>query len=91
VRTLAWTETALNELAALWMAANSADRSKITKACAKAEHRLLADPEHQGESRSDGLRIAFVSPLALTYHFDPTLDQVTVARIRSSKSRKSPE
>jgi hypothetical protein len=46
-------------------------------------------PATEGESRSDGLRIVFVSPLAITYHFDPTLDQVTVARVRSSKPRKA--
>jgi hypothetical protein len=72
------------------MSAKSAERSAITKACAEVEKRILAEPGSEGESRSHGLRIVFVSPLALTYHFDPTLDQVTVARIRSSKSRKAP-
>jgi len=90
VRTLVWTETAINELAVLWMSAKSADRSSITKACASAELRLVTDPANEGESRSDGLRIVFVTPLAITYHFDSTLDQITVVRVRSSKSRKAP-
>lgn len=54
-----WDQTAVDELTAVWMAADSASRQRIT-ACAHAiDQELRIDPHEKGESRPEGERIIF--------------------------------
>jgi hypothetical protein len=62
-----WLQTALNELAAAWMSADSALRKAITAATQTIDRALEADPHNQGESRSPGQRFLFQPPLGLTF------------------------
>jgi hypothetical protein len=81
-------KTAVDELTVYWTSATSEERLSITKACAAVDRRLADRPDLEGESRSHNLRIMFEAPLAVTFHFDPSLQQVTVARIRLCRRRK---
>ena len=90
MRSIVWTQPALDDLTLIWLSANSEERFAITQSAEIVDRRLFARAETEGESRSYGLRIMFVAPLAVTYHFDSLLDQVTVARIRLSRKRRKP-
>lgn len=73
-----WLQSALNELARLWLEVDSALRKEITRACHEIEGRLQTDPEHEGESRAKGRRIAFSPPLAVIYRVDLPASRVAV-------------
>ena len=62
-----WTEEALNELAAIWTAAESTDRAAITAAANAVDAQLQRDPLHAGESRVRDERILFEAPLGVTF------------------------
>jgi hypothetical protein len=78
-----WLEVALNELAALWLAASSAERQAITAATHALEARLAHDPEQEGESRSGTSRITFAPPLAVWFRIDAAEQAVTIFHVRS--------
>jgi hypothetical protein len=65
-----WAETALNELAALWLEADSGMREAITLAAAEIDLQLSHSPTDVGESRPSHRRIAFVTPLAVVFRVD---------------------
>jgi plasmid stabilization system protein ParE len=87
MRSIVWMQRALDDIMNAWLAATSTERARITKACNVVDRDLLKKPGTAGESRSHGLRIHFVPPLAVIYHFDPDLDQVTVVRVRTFRRR----
>jgi hypothetical protein len=60
-----WLPAAEQELAALWMATNR--RTAVTQAANQIDQELSKSPESIGESRPAGLRIYFVSPLAVLF------------------------
>ncbi len=66
-----WLQTALNELAAVWAGADSAQRKAITAANHAIDRRLERDPTNEGESRGPRRRILFQVPLAITFEVDP--------------------
>jgi hypothetical protein len=66
-----WKQSALNELASIWLSADSATRSAITSAAYAIERRLPVNPNHQGESRPEGRRIDFESPLGFQFRVFP--------------------
>jgi hypothetical protein len=76
-----WKQSALDELAALWMAADSEGRRAITAATHRIDQLLQGDPENQGESRPGGRRILFVPPLGLLYRVDPAQSVVHVLQV----------
>ena len=53
------------ELAAAWLTAP--DKAVITRAVHVLEQLLRADPANEGESRLDGVRVAFERPVGLNY------------------------
>jgi hypothetical protein len=65
-----WFQSALNELAAVWMQAAPSERQAITKASHLIDQELVENPQEKGESRPKGRRIEFFSPLAVTYRVD---------------------
>ncbi len=60
--TVVWLPSALNELAAIWLAA--ADRASVTAASHRIDQRLSVNPLAEGESPdNEAERIAFEPPL----------------------------
>jgi hypothetical protein len=66
--TVLWVRRAESKLAQIWNEA--ADRAEITHAANAIDAGLGDNPEDCGESRPNGLRIAIVSPLALTFRVE---------------------
>lgn len=62
-----WLRRALDQLATMWMKADSKLRKSITQASHQIDQDLKVNPEDQGESRPDGRRIHFVQPLAILF------------------------
>lgn len=79
---LEWKQTATDELAAIWVGADSPTRRKITVATNKVDSLLRSDPHQHGESRDADRRILFVAPLAITYFIDAEAAKVEVLRVR---------
>jgi hypothetical protein len=73
-----WLETALNELAAAWTSADSAQRQAIAAASHRIDQLLRSNPYNQGESRPQGQRIMFQPPLGLTFEVRPQTGEVRV-------------
>jgi hypothetical protein len=65
-----WEKRALAALTNLWLQADSAGRKAITAATHALDTRLRRDPHNEGESRSDGRRIAFEPPLAIVFRVE---------------------
>lgn len=64
-----WTQSALDELAALWTKADSSQRQAITSAAHQIDEELQANPYQHGESRPGGRRVHFVYPLGLVFRW----------------------
>jgi hypothetical protein len=71
-----WKRSALNELAAMWVATDSPTRVAITAAAQGIDQLLQHDPENEGESRPNGRRVLFVPPLGALYRV--RTDELTV-------------
>ena len=82
-----WSQSALNELASVWMQADSAMRQAITAATNALDHQLQNDPEQQGESRNDTERILFTFPLGVGFEIDTQRDTVTIRHVWSFRKR----
>lgn len=71
---VAWVQVALNELAAIWVQADSATRQAITVASHMIEQELQTNPHDKGESREGEERVFFVYPLGVQFEIiDATL------------------
>lgn len=73
-----WLQTALEELATVWALADSEGRKAFTAAAHNIDLRLKANPHEQGESRDEGERIFFASPLGITFEIK---DQYSIVRV----------
>jgi hypothetical protein len=73
-----WLQSALNELAAIWLQAASALRREITAASNALESRLKTDPYDGSQPYSAGRRILFVPPLGVTFRIETHRQTVTV-------------
>jgi hypothetical protein len=62
-----WERSALDELADIWVQADSALRRAVTVATQTLDSQLQTDPNGAGESRPGGRRIHFVGPLGVLY------------------------
>lgn len=76
-----WLQSALDELARCWMAADPVLRPQITEAAHRIEQQLRAAPFDYGESRDAGARICFDSPLVIHYGVNVRLHVVTIGRV----------
>ncbi len=65
-----WLQEAVDELATLWMQADSAQRRAITEATRDIDQELQTDPFRQSESRADQRRVMFVQPLGVLFDVD---------------------
>jgi hypothetical protein len=65
-----WIQAALDDVANLWMQADSVSRQAITSAANTLEQELQTDPYRQSESREDGERVLFAYPLGAQIEID---------------------
>jgi hypothetical protein len=73
----------LDDLARIWLDADSAHRRLITAATDQIDSLLASDPEHQGESRSGNRRILFVPSLVVVFSVDTQHSLVRVLHVWS--------
>ncbi len=73
--------SALNELADLWMRANSEQRRSISAATQTIDELLQVDPSNQGESRPLGRRILFAAPLGILFKVHHQQSSVRVLQV----------
>jgi plasmid stabilization system protein ParE len=83
-----WLQSALNELAAIWSAAPSADRQAITTASHTLDARLQHDPHNEEKSRGGARRFTFIPPLAVTFQMEADGQRVTVLHVRMYRRRR---
>ena len=76
-----WTPAARTDLADIWLKADSAQRRVITTAAQEIDNRLAVDAKNEGESRPDGRRIFFESPLGVAFRVDAAGAEVHVLRV----------
>ena len=79
---LTWKQTATDEVAAIWLGADSATRQRITAATSKVDQLLRSNPYENSESREADRRIMFVAPLAVTFSVNAAAGTVEVLRVR---------
>ena len=79
--TVSWKKSALNELIALWVAADSEQRKAITEATNEIDRELKSDPRSKGESRPKNRRIFFAPPLAILFRVVPNQAKVQVLQV----------
>ena len=84
---VAWLQSALEELSALWRKSDSSLGKAITMASHQIEMRLSKDPTQEGESREGAIRILFIPPLSITFEVDEDAQVVTVAHVRLFRPR----
>ena len=80
--TVVWKPAAERQLADIWLEAT--DRNSVTAATEALESALSTRPDDVGESRPLDCRIAFVTPLALTFRVtvaDRMVEVVSVRRV----------
>jgi hypothetical protein len=82
-----WLQTALDELAAIWTAADSPVRQAITAATHAIDQELQRDP-HQGESRPGGSRVFFVHPLGIQFRVAEDSSTVRVFHVWDIRRHK---
>lgn len=83
-----WWQSAVNELATIWVQADSAGRASITRAASDVETQLAHDPLAKGESRSGRERVMFSLPLSVLYEVDKAASVVNVLHINFVRPRK---
>lgn len=84
---IAWSQHALDELAAIWVAATSSLRAQITEAASSIDEKLSADPFAVSESRDNNERVCFGCPLALTFEVDEERQVVWILHLWQYKRR----
>ena len=85
---LHWTERADNDLAQLWLLADSHIRAALDAAVNEIDRRLGKDPFSEGESREEGERISFEYPVGFSFRVEPER-RVVVGHIWSIVRRVS--
>jgi hypothetical protein len=75
-----WLESALGELSAAWMRADTALRQRITAATHEIDALLQRRGPNAGESRSAGRRVLLVAPPGITFRVEADRKTVTVVR-----------
>jgi hypothetical protein len=80
--TVVWIQSALDELAELWLTAT--DRDEITAAANAIDDYLAQDPASKGIELSEGLRVLLAPPLKIifaTHDADRIVDVLRVKRL----------
>ena len=85
---VAWLQTALDQLASLWLQADSLLRQAITSATHQIDHKLRTDPLGHSESRPGGRRVLFGFPLGILFKIEADGKTVSVLRVWLFRKRK---
>jgi hypothetical protein len=83
-----WLQSALDELAAIWVRADSALRQAITAAAHSIEQELRRSPHQLGESREGEERVFFTYPLGVQFDIDDAQGTVRVLHVWDIRRRK---
>ncbi len=83
-----WLVEALDELAAIWLSADSEERAAITAASHAAEARLRQDALHEGESRAGLERVMFAAPLIVRFEVHPDEMVAIVLHVQLFRRRR---
>jgi hypothetical protein len=73
-------QSALIPLKETWEHADATLREAIVQASRRVDQQLQSDPHDQGESREEGTRILFESPLGVTFEIDEPKKLVRILR-----------
>jgi hypothetical protein len=76
-----WRQSAVNELTAIWTRADSGLRRAITLATQRVDEVLRTDPVGHSESRLEGRRILFASPLGVTFRIETDRNRLRVLHV----------
>jgi len=76
-----WLQSALDELALLWVQAESSSQQAITAATHQLDQQLRTDPDNVGESRAEDRRILFEAPLAVVFRVLPDDVRVEILHV----------
>jgi plasmid stabilization system protein ParE len=79
---LTWENTALDQLADAYVAADPEERERTAAGVESLNTRLRDDPLAVGESRTGAFRMVFVSRLAILFHVSEANRTVRVVRVR---------
>jgi plasmid stabilization system protein ParE len=82
---LKWSNTALDQLADVYVAATVDQRAQIAAAVVTLNARLRTEPLTVGESRVGGFRIGFAPWLAVLFHVSEADRNVHVVRVRPTR------
>lgn len=83
-----WLPTARQHFAAAWRPLEEAGRQELMRIVESLDERLRDDPEAIGESReSDFTRMAWESPVAISFQIDPRLKLVRVFAVHVYRQR----
>ena len=85
---IVWLQVALNELANLWMQADSLLRKQITAAAHAIDQELKMNPDEKGESRDNGERVFFVHPLGVQFEIDRSRSTVRIFHVWDIRRKK---
>jgi hypothetical protein len=77
-----WTQSALNELAEIWLAADVTDRGATTAATDQLDLLPARNPDSVGVSPASNRRIAFAPPPAFMFSVQPEDLVVRVLHVR---------
>jgi plasmid stabilization system protein ParE len=63
--TVVWKPAAERHLMEIWMRAD--DREAVARAADELDAALASNPDRQGESREEGVRVTFAAPLGINF------------------------
>jgi hypothetical protein len=81
------TEMAMTPLQTAWETYDDELREAILQASSRIDKQLLNEPHRRGESRDDGTRILFESPLGIEYDVDEPKQLVRILRLWAFRKR----
>ena len=85
--TVTWTQSASDQLADIWMKADSPLRDEITSYVQLLDRHLRANADRLGESREPRVRILTNTPLGIEYRVSEPDRLVTVVRVWGIRSK----
>lgn len=79
--TVEWSQTAREELAGIWIKADSNHRRAITAAADLIDKRLYFNAKDEGESRENDQRVLFEAPLGILFALQAKPALVRVVKV----------
>jgi plasmid stabilization system protein ParE len=84
--TVVWSPDAESDLADIWIHAD--DRDAVSRASNELDRALAHDPNDQGESREEGVRITFAGPLGINFEVNAADRQARVIAVWRTRRRQ---